>query len=298
MRNFTKGFLGLCAISLVACEPTPEKEKTIDQEELSQVALGFGVSDYVVNTFYNVPSPSEQLHAISTLDGFHKVGMVNDLKKVDDYVTNAKRCLNFGCYSADATYLAAYEQNQVAFQYLSTLNNLGDKIGLNAVLSNELADVIDGEAYPDSLFKLADELYLRSFDRLIENEKGEDLALILVGAWFETMHLVINSSKGFKHSPLLNQFLAEQKLVAENLLSFLTDFQDGPLVKNYIDFLSSTLEIYEGMICTHSETKVTHLVKSEANVITVKGGTKCQLNELVFLKLKDFIGSVRTEIVS
>lgn len=281
---------------VIGCKSDPVEERVIDDAN-KKLDLGFEASDYVVNTFYNVPSPSEQLETIAELDGTVRSDYVNDLSKSNEYLTSTKQCLNFGVYCADATYLSAHDQNNVALRYLSTLNQMGESIGLNAILGDELAKVIDGETNPETLFKLADEMYLRAFDRLIENEKGEDLGLILVGAWYETMHLVMNSSNGFEKSPMLNDYIANQKIVAENLLSFLMDYQENAEVSEYVDDLNEVLTIYSEMDCTYSDTKVKRDKVENSNRISVSGGTKCKLNETVFENLKTNINKVRSKIV-
>lgn len=288
----------LLGILTVACGETPEETRNIQLDDNGQdVDLGFEASDYVVKTFYNVPSPSEQMDIIKSLDGELKIDAVNDLGKAETYLTSSKRCLNFGVYCSDASYLAANDQKSTAFQYIGTLERLGNEIGINAVLGDELSKIVDGDMTTETIFKLADEMYLRSFDRLIENEKGEDLGLILMGAWVESMYLVLESHISFEKSPKINSYLADQKIVAENLLSFLLDYQDNEVIVSYTEQLGKVLSIYDGMNCTYPETKIKHEVRKSSNVIRVSGGTICKMNETVLTNLTLAIAEIRNEII-
>lgn len=282
--------LTLLSLVLFSCQSEDDSENLISEVNL----IDQPVSEEIINTFYNVPSPSEQFEVLSSLDGYKKMSSLNSLDNSEKYTTSYKKALNFGVYTADAAYLASYKSKVDLLRYLGVLDNIGGDIGLGAVLSNEMSQMFqDKNANIDSLFRIADQLYLRSFDRLIENQKGEDLCFILYGAWIETMHLAFESSKGFKKSPKLNKYIANQKLIAENLLSYLLDFQDNVNVVVHTEELGEVLTIFDNMDCVHEKTKV----NAAKNSIAISGGTKCSLNAKVYDDLKERITSLRTKII-
>jgi hypothetical protein len=146
---------------------------------------------------------------------------------------------------------------------------------------------------PDSLFRLSNETYTKSFQKLIDIDKGPELSLMLAGGWIETMYLVIGTSKGFGLSPKIDKIIIDQKLVAENLIDFMIDYQDNKDVSEYMVKMANVLDLYKDMDCTTEETGV-----SEKNgKITISGGETCKMSQIVFNNIKKEIAALRLEIV-
>jgi hypothetical protein len=287
-----KYFLNILLLSglLFSCKSPEKKEKLISVDNLKNELS----NREIVNTFYNVPSPSEQFELLSNLDGVKNFDLLYPIEKKEKHITNFQKNLAFGIYTADAAYLASYKNKIQLVNYLSILDVMAQDMGLSAVLSSEMATMFkDKNTSMDSLFKIADQLYLRSFDRLIENQKGEDLCIILYSAWVETMHLGLNSSKGYGKSPRIDKYLASQKLISENLLSFMLDYQTNENVVTAAEKLGNVLSLFDGMNCKYEETKV----KSEKNILSISGGTKCTMNQEVFTSLKDKIEELRNKMI-
>jgi hypothetical protein len=156
----------------------------------------------------------------------------------------------------------------------------------------ELAKKWDGNA--DSLFKLSDDIYNRTFQQLIEIDKGSELSLMLVGGWIESMHLMLGSSKGFGKSPKLDQALADQKLVAENLLEFIISYKDDESVNTYVVELESIITIFDQLDCTSSDTKV----QNANGKLTFSGGDSCKMTQACFDALSKKIAEIRKNIVN
>lgn len=244
---------------------------------------------------YNIPSPSEQFALISKMDVKKNTSIMHDPSKADRYASSAQKALNFGVYTADVAYLTSFNETNQYLTYFGKLEKLGKDIGVAQVFGTELGELAkkwDGNA--DSLFKLSDETYNKTFQRLIEIEKGSELSLMLVGGWIESMHLMIGSSKGYGKSPKLEQAIADQKLVAENLMEFLVSYQDNADVAAYTSEIAAILEIYKTMDCSSSESKV----QNANGKLTFSGGEQCKMTEKCFNELKARIAGIRTRIVT
>lgn len=278
--------LGCFSILLFSCGG--EEKQTLATEEQENTT-----QERVIN--YNIPSPSEQFALIAKMDGAKNIAAVNDPAAADAYSTSTQKALNFGVYTADVAYLTSFNETNKYLTYFGKLEKLGKDIGVAQVFGaelNNLAKKWDGNA--DSLFRLSDETYNKTFQKLIEIDKGEELSLMLIGGWFESMHLMLATSKGLDKSPKLSQQLADQKLVAENLLEFITSYQDNADIKKYASEVESVLKIYENMNCSSSETEV----GNSNGKLTFSGGESCKLTEKSYNDLKAKIAGVRTAIVT
>jgi hypothetical protein len=272
-----------------ACSGSEKKE--VKEIEMERPATDEPAENAMV---FNIPSPSEQFEIISSLDGVKNTMLVNSPDKANTYATAVAKALNFGIYTADVAYLTSYKETSKYMAYFGKLEKLGTDIGVAQVFGKELSERAkkwDGNA--DSLFRLLDQTYTRSFQRLIEIDKGKELSLMLVGGWVESMHLALGSSKGFGKSPKMDEVLADQKLVGENLLDFLLDYQDDADVATYITKVSGILAAYDNMDCTEAETAVS----KSGNKVRLTGGNSCTMNQKTFSALKKEVAAVRNEII-
>lgn len=264
-----------------------------ESEEVNQVEVE-AEKENSNSMSFNIPSPSEQFEIISNLDGVKNLTLVNDYNKAGSYEGSTSKALNFGVYIADVAYLTSFKETSKYLSYFSKIEKLGNDLGVSQVFTKELGDgAKKWEGNADSLFHLSDKTYTKTFQKLVDIEKGKELSLMLAGGWIESMHLILGTSKGFSKSPQIDLILVDQKLVAENLIDFMLDYQDNADVKSYIDKIGMILDIYQGMECTSGETKVS----KSGNKVSLSGGDECKLNEKTFAKLKDEVTKLRSEIV-
>lgn len=269
-----------------ACSETEKEQSNVEVETVE--------SDDNSSIVFNIPSPSEQFDIISSLDGTKDVSLVNDYNKVSDYDGSTPKALNFGVYIADVAYLTSFKETSKYLSYFSSIEKLGKDLGVSQVFTKELGDrAKKWEGSPDSLFNLSDKTYSNTFQKLIDIEKGSELSLMLAGGWIESMYLIMGTSKGFTKSPQIDNILVDQKLVAENLIDFMLDYQDNSDVKSFIEKIGTILDIYKTMECSSSKTTVA----KSGSKISLTGGDTCKLNEKTYNDLKAEVLKLRSEIV-
>jgi len=105
---------------------------------------------------------------------------------------------------------------------------------------------------------------------------------------------MLGSSKGYGKSPKLEQAIADQKLVAENLLEFLVSYKDNADVAAYSEEMNAILDIYSKMDCSSSQTKV----ENANGKLSFSGGEQCKMTEVCFNELKQRIEKIRTRIIT
>jgi hypothetical protein len=288
MRKSLYLFAGV--ILLISSCGGGEEQKEVIIEDTEETAVA---PENIVD--FNIPSPSEQFALISKMDVNKNTKNLHDPNMADRYSSSTQKALNFGVYTADVAYLTSFNETNKYLTYFGKLEKLGNDIGVAQVFGKQLGELAkkwDGNA--DSLFRLSDETYNKTFQRLIEIDKGHELSLMLVGGWVESMHLMIGSSKGYGKSPKLEQAIADQKLVAENLMEFLVSYKDDAAVADYTKEIAAILEIYKEMDCSSSETKV----ENANGKLNFSGGEQCKMTEKCFNDLKARIQQLRTKIIT
>ncbi len=286
MKN--KFLLGCTTLMLIYACGSGEQKQDIKLDNTVQ-------TEETVDINYNIPSPSEQFALIAKMDALKNTAILHDAAMADKYVKSSQKALNFGVYTADVAYLTSFNETNKYLGYFGKLEKLGTDIGVAKVFGSELGELAkkwDGNA--DSLFKLSDDIYNRTFQQLIEIDKGSELSLMLVGGWIESMHLMLGSSKGFGKSPKLDQALADQKLVAENLLEFIISYKDDESVNTYVVELESIITIFDQLDCTSSDTKV----QNANGKLTFSGGDSCKMTQACFDALSKKIAEIRKNIVN
>ncbi|MFN5416402.1 MAG: hypothetical protein ACK5B9_05050 [Flavobacteriia bacterium] len=265
-----------------------------ESEEKKQVETESESAERPEGIAFNIPSPSEQFEIISTLDGTKNIALVNDYNKASSYQGSSSKALNFGVYIADVAYLTSFKETSKYLSYFSKIEKLGNDLGVSKVFSKEMGDKAKKwEGNPDSLFSLSDNTYTRTFQQLVEIEKGNELSLMLAGGWIESMHLILGTSKGFGKSPKIDAILVDQKIVAENLIDFMLEYQDNADVSAYMTKIGTILDIYKTLDCTAGDTKVS----KKGNQVSLSGGESCKMNDKTFSKLKEEVAKLRSEIV-
>jgi len=271
---------------LISCGSNEEKQSIIESEEKIESSPS--------SIEYNIPSPAEQLKLFSKLKLEKNVKLLNSAENAVNYSTPESKALNFGVYASDISYLSSYKDNSRYLDYFNKMERMGNDIGVSQVFSKELTKQVQKwEENPDSLFVVSNEVYDKTFSKLVEINKGKELSLMLIGGWVESMYLIVNSKGTYEKDAKVNSMLADQKLVVENLIDFLIDYQDDETVHAYLDEISSVLDIFNSMDCSSSETKV----NKQKGKITLEGGQLCKLTEKNFNDLKSKINQLRTEIV-
>lgn len=278
---------GAALFLITACGGGEEK-KTVEQEEETPTE-----AETIVD--YNIPSPSDQFALIAQMGVEKNTKIMANPNDADKYTNSSQKALNFGIYTADVAYLTAFDETDQYLSYFGKLEKLGKDIGVAQVFGTELGELAkkwDGNA--DSLFRLSDKTYNQTFRRLIEIDKGSELSLMLVGGWIESMHLMLGSSKGFGKAPKLDQAIADQKVVAENLLDFLFSYKDDAEVAKYIKEIEGVLAAYDNLECSSGETKV----GNSNGKLTFTGGEECKLTDKCFKELKTKVEAIRKQIIS
>lgn len=280
---------------VLSCTSDPDQKKDIGDTTDSEMDSTMN-AEPKHEIVYSMPSPNEQYNLLYSLDGSLDAELTHDLSKADDYATTYKMAANFGVYVSDAAYLMKYEQGKSVFlDYVSTLDKLGEKIGITKVYEKELIKKVESvEGNTEKLFEISSENYLTIYDQLIENENGAELGVILSGAWIETMHILFHTAGDFEEDIDIQENIVDQKNVLKNLQGFLSNYSESENVSKMMEELKKIEGAYNNLDCKETSLKM----EKEGETMVLNGGSSCLFTEDSYSDMKELIDSIRTSIIS
>lgn len=246
------------------------------------------------NNFYLIPSP-EDLFAFTKDKSLQFVpGLINPVENIDKYIDVKSKELNFGTYTADMAYCAAFEKSLESYKEFTVVHQLSDEIGIGNVftpaLENRLKSLTDNR---DSLKQMASDIYLNIQTFLDSKNRSKTMTLISTGGWLEFLYIVVNSVDKFEADNPTIQRIADQKIIFDNLMLCLEQQQADPSIKSTIADLTPIKEAFDELTVEKNQSSAS---TSNSGAIKVGGGMKIKMTENNFKKIKETITSVRNNI--
>ena len=168
-------------------------------------------------TYYRIPSPDDMFGFIKE-SGFSFNGeLLNTITNLNEYSDPKTQALNFGIYSADLAYAAAFKEFDKTPKYFAVVQKLAETIGISPAFDKELIDRAQTNLNnADSLVAITNTSYFAVIDYLEQNEQGDKLGIIASAGWLETIYIIANSIDYSKDKTAVER-LSDQKLILDNL---------------------------------------------------------------------------------
>jgi len=234
--NAKLSLIALIAVGvLTSCgsEPKPTVEEDVVTENVVETSdEDLAQADQMIK---NMPSPIEMAILVKHAGGAYNSSLLNDVKRIDDYVTAGKKTVNMGVYSADVGYTSLYKQTQETVFYLNNVRKLSDAIGLTDAFDQSVFDRVEANIENrDSLLHILSGSYDVANEYLKENDRMNTSVLMIAGGWLESMYLAANlGADGGRPEDIISLRILEQELVLEKLLSVMRLVQGDPLVDEF-----------------------------------------------------------------
>lgn len=254
-----------------------EDQSANDSTDMQQV--GFGLDD-LAQTQYAVPSPNELFLIIKSGKlPFHD-GLIDT--EQPNYSSSKAQALNFGKITADIAYTASYEKFQESMDNFENLRKVGNDLGISYVFDEIMVNRVKSNMdNPDSLEIISTSSYQNIIAQLEENQMGAVLSIISAGGFVESVYILTHLIDGHDSEDIM-QRLADQKLVMENVLSYLDSYSDDERVKEVINELAPIADVYLNL-----KEEVISEEKIQKNNKVILGGSRVLMTKEDFAKLKD-----------
>lgn len=244
-KNLIKSlaFLFFSTLILSSCsDSTPAVDTDIDE----QVEETIEETNQLAEISYSVPTPNELFEIVKLLGGELNIDLINSLENKDSYVDLKSKALNFGVYSADLGYMSCFSNGIDFLKYTKAVENLGTELGISEVFDQKLMNRIESnEENFDSLFTISNQTYYDSYLFLEENRKGQELSLIIIGGYIESLYIISKLVTVYSDDNPIIEKIGDQRLVLENIIDFCAQYADEIAVSEALSDLIVLQKVFE-----------------------------------------------------
>ena len=278
-------------ISLILFSPAcRDSEETADVRMEDSVTLDSLDRIEVPYEYISIPAPDEMFSFMKEIKGTKtSIVYLNDPNNYKNYADTKSQALNFGMYAADFLYCSIFNYGAEALKYFASIKKLGDDLGISGSINEDTAKRIKiNIGKSDSLTKISNALYFSAISELEQSDKASVLALVIVGGWIESMHLVISIVKTYDaKNPALNR-IAEQKYTLDNLLGYIDKFKSDENIAAVTIQLNELKNVFAQLI----EETTASTISSNGSKKVFGGGTKVLMNEEQYKAISEIIKKI------
>ena len=220
--------------------------------------------------FFSIPAPIEMADMIKDAGFSFDKKLLNSVEKVNKYIDEENRAINLGIYAADLSYSTVFDQKQESVNYLSATKTIANALGIDGALDEQFMERVQrNQNNRDSLISYVTQSYQNVNAYLKEGKRTDVSALIIAGAWIETLYLSTQYAEK-KGEKAMKQRVAEQTYSLNQLVSYLNLFATSDRVNRMKEDLTKLQTIYKDVIVVSGETSV----EKDNNGVTTIGSTE------------------------
>ncbi|HRP52060.1 MAG TPA: hypothetical protein PLI97_00950 [Fluviicola sp.] len=274
-----------------SCGQEEEKKPEISKEAIDpNSSLNAKFDDKI----FSIPSPMQMALLLEESKSKFNEVLLHDLEKVSSYSSEYQRALNLGIYGTDLGYVSIYKQNSIALKYLSTIEKLTTKLGLDGAFDKTFMSRFEKNATnKDSMMVIVSDAFKKSDNFLKSNNRKTVSALILVGGWVESLYLACNINKQQPNQKILER-IAEQSQTLSTIIELLTDYNKNDAWTDLIKDMKDLKFYFDQINVTyHYHAPVTD-AKRKLTTIKSKIEVNIDTNTMNFINQK--IESIRAKI--
>ena len=153
------------------------------------------VEENVREFVYPLPTAFEVTDMLNRIEAAYIMDVSNSSENVDKYVTEAKRAINMGVYSADLCYASTYKQQSEVMKYTQTIRALVDALDMTRAVDPDLASKMEeNENNKEGMSDIITNALYDCYDYLNKNGRGPVSLMIVSGSWVEGLYIATHIS--------------------------------------------------------------------------------------------------------
>lgn len=233
-----------------ACNQRPSEnlEVNMDDAEVGELQIS---SETMNDIIQNIASPIEVAALINSLNIPFSTSYLADPDNLSTSTTSFEMAYSLGALSADLGYLNMYEKTGTAVNYLSSINRLADALQIGQFFDFSTIKRLATTSYDlDSLMFISINSFNNMDDYLRETERSNLSALMIAGVWMEGLFLATQVAAQNSNEDL-KSMIGEQKLILNDLLLILNNYNNEEVIQGYIDDLEMIKSIYDDVKITY-----------------------------------------------
>jgi hypothetical protein len=261
--------------------------------------------DVVSNLLQSIPSPLELSQLIKDVGTDYNSSFLNATTNVNNYNTSYRQALNLGVYSTDLGYCNLYSKNQDILNYLSSVKDLANDLGIGAYFDAETIKKLANDRNNLEALLNTTQQNLEKINTHLREEKREyQSILLLTGGWVEAVYLATQVHKqtvakgnAKDKADRLKEKIGEQKLALDQIVLILEIYKSKPNFEGLYNQLKELQKVYNKVqIVTKKGGTKTVVVNGEVQVQSLDTST-VTVAEADFQEIVKQVQNIRTQIV-
>ncbi len=246
----TSSLVLVAMLFLAACGQRPSENLEVDLDDVEAGELQIS-SETMNEIIQNIASPIEVAALISSLNIPFSTSYLTDPDNLSTNTTSFEMAYSLGALSADLGYLNMYEKTGTSVSYLSSINRLADALQIGQFFDfATIKRLATTSSDLDSLLFISINSFNNMDDYLRETQRSNLSSMMIAGVWIEGLFLATqvaaqNSSEDLK------SMIGEQKLILNDLLLVLNNYNNEEVIEGYIDDLDKIKSIYDNVKITY-----------------------------------------------
>jgi len=280
---------------LVSCGGSGSKknttEVTVDSAELQQDI--FKDISHAKQIFYSLPSPLESAMLIKSAGATFNDKILNPLNNVDKYTTNKTMALNLGIYITDLSYASMFDQAQITIKYMEVSRKMADGLGItDAIDQNTINRLEENINNRDVILDIISESFMSSTAFLKENDRQPLATISLVGGWIEGLYIATQLiGDGPIEGNKIVSRVVDQKLSLDMVIKLLNN-KENKDVHDIAILINDLKKTYDKIIIKSG--KIQTVVNKDNNETNLKSISSSNINQELFVELKEAVKTIRT----
>jgi len=284
--------LSLVTLSLQSCGDTQGIEENVIEEEV--FSPNNSMNTIFDDKIFSIPSPVQTAFLIKELNLEYNSEIGNKTENGSEYISEYQQALNLGVYGADMGYSALYDQRNITLNYLATIQNITNELGLDAAFDKSFLEKFKTHADDDQeMIELMSEAFKLANNFLKQSDRKDVSAWILTGGWIESLYIACHLNDQVNNVAIQKR-IGEQKQTINTIVDVLQEYNteninnDLIIVLKELDALFNKVDISYDYVApeTDKDTKTTVL----------RHGSEVKISKSILKEIKLKVTSVRALI--
>ena len=231
----------VAALMAVSCTPSGSNQS-------NQVLTKQDVDKNVREFVYPLPTAFEVTEMLNRIEAAYIIGICNDQANAERYLTESKRALNLGVYSADLCYANTYNQKTNVMEYTEVVKKLIDELDMTKAVDPELPSKLErSDNNKDESTELISETFYDCYDYLNKNGRGPVSLLVVAGSWIEGLYIATHISEYTFDNKEMVKVVMSQKDPLIKLNDLLAKYPNNSNVEPLRQALEPLVNIYSSI---------------------------------------------------
>ena len=202
--------------------------------------------------YYSIPSPMETTIILKNSYSRFSNQLLFPEFSINKVYENQIIALLLGIISTDLNYAMLFERKFETNRLINQVIEIAQLLHLDAVVNSNTKERVESNLNnKDSMQILIGNTFWEIENKLKSDEKEHLSALMVAGGWLEGLYLATNMHELDPENKPLQNIIAEQKIVHENLLSLIADFTYIEVIEdNFINPLENLKFVFKNILRT------------------------------------------------